>query len=62
MHQSYWADWAWGEPRWNWGGHCRGNVYTVLHWNCENSGTKCEILLWLITGYLELLFVVKSLI
>ena len=45
MHQSYLADWAWGEPRWNWGGHCRGNVYTVLHWNCENSGTKCEILL-----------------
>ena len=24
------ADWSWGGPRWNWGGHCRGNVCTSL--------------------------------
>ena len=30
MHQSYLADWAWGELRWNWGGHCWGNVCTSL--------------------------------
>ena len=30
MHQSYLADWSWGEPRLNCGGHCRGNVCTSL--------------------------------
>ena len=30
MHQSYLADWSWGEPWWIWGGHCRGNVCTSL--------------------------------